>query len=240
MLYDNPAERLRFILEKGFAIARDTPCWTAWKGLLEVPDHDADDLFAKLGKVMALPRDIQQAVATNFPRQVPGMLDWRQQLTNAFTNQNLSGKWETFIAHVSTQSMHQIGITAELLQAKFGTEVVSEDDLNRLQESLHDYIREVDESGISAHLKNYLGRELSSLVQAMREYRVSGSIPVLKQAEAMVGHVLVDQEYKSFLTNHELGKRLLANLEAAAAIMTVALQLPQLSSGLSTFLALGA
>lgn len=46
----------------------------------------------------------------------------------------------------------------------------------------------------------------------------------------MAGHVLLDPEYASFLKDHELGKRLLDNLNAMAAVLTVAVSLPQLAN----------
>lgn len=236
MLYDNPAERLRVILERGKQLKPEFSCRRAWEELLQAKPDDSDDLYAKLGKFMALPRQIVQFLQTNFPAQLAGTEHWRSQLNTAFTNQNLSGQWATFISHVSTQSIAQLSITAALIQAKSSTQLVNDQDLEGIATAIHELIVEVDKSDLSGSLKNYVARELTELIQAIRDYRVSGAVPVLKQAEAMVGHTLLDPEYSSFLTSHELGKRLLDNLNATAALLTVALQLPQLGTAFSALL----
>jgi hypothetical protein len=53
MLYDNPAERLRDILQRGRELKQDMRCREAWEQVLGVKQGDTDDLFAKLGKIMA-------------------------------------------------------------------------------------------------------------------------------------------------------------------------------------------
>jgi len=54
MNYDNPAERLLSLLERGKAKAPATNCRTVWEELLEV-NGDSPLLMARLGKVMELP-----------------------------------------------------------------------------------------------------------------------------------------------------------------------------------------
>ena len=236
MLFDNPAERLRVILDNGRRIKQELPCRKAWDDLLDVKPGDNDDLFAKLGKAMALPRQTYLLLQTNFPAQVAGAEYWRSQVSNAFTNQNISGNWGTFIAHVDPQCIAHLGLTAELIQAKIATRLVPDQDLERIQSEIHSLSSDVDGSDLSMHLKNYLARELGELQQAIRDYKVSGAVPILKQTESMVGHALLDPEYSSFITSHALGKRLLDNLNAAAAILTVALQLPQLGQAFAALL----
>jgi hypothetical protein len=236
MLHDNPAERLRVILERGRAISGDQPCRSVWEQLLSVKPGESDELYAKLGKVMALPRETMVLLKTNFPRQVAGAEFWRAQVDAGFTNQNLAGQWATFIGQINAYSITQLGLTADLIQQRVATALVPDQDLERVLKEIHELIAAVDQSDLGTSLKNYLARELAELQQALRDYMVSGAVPILKQAESMVGHVLVDPEYKSFLTNHDLGKRLLDNLNAAAAVLTVALQLPQIGPAFTQLL----
>lgn len=236
MLYDNPAGRLQLILDQGRQKSSEESCRKTWEEVLQVKPGDSDDLYAKLGQVMSLPRQIIQLLRTNFPSQLQGSEFWRSQIDNAFTNQNLSGKWGTFISHISPQSIAQIGVTAELIQATIATKLVPDQDLDRLASDIQSLITDIETSDLTVHLKNYLARELTELLQAIRDYRVSGATPALKQAEAMVAHTLIDPEYKNFLTSNELGKRLLDNLNATAAVLTIALQLPQLGVAFSALL----
>lgn len=228
MLFDNPAARLHMLLQKGRQINQDTQCRKTWEDLLQTKPDDNDDLFARLGKVMSLSRQTHLLLQTNFPSQLEGAEYWRSQLSAGFTNQNLAGAWGTFIAHIDNQTVTQLSLTAELIQAKIATRLVPNQDLERIQSDLQTLIADIDASDLTQNLKNYLVRELVDLQQAVRDYKVCGAVPILKQAESMVGHTLVDPEYKGFLSSHDLGKRLLDNLNAAAAVLTIALHLPQI------------
>jgi hypothetical protein len=111
------------------------------------------------------------------------------------------------------------------------TKLIPDQDLDKVLSSVSELVADIDKSNLSDALKNYLARELTDLQQAIREYKITGAVPVLKQAESMIGHTLADSEYGNFLKSHELGKRLLDNLNAMAALLTIALQLPQLGQG---------
>ena len=85
-------------------------------------------------------------------------------------------------------------------------------------------------------LRAYLARELAELQHCIRNYKITGAVPALRQTEALMGHSLLDPQYSSFLTNHELGTRLLENLSAMANLLTVAVSLPQLTQNLGSLL----
>jgi hypothetical protein len=229
MLHDNPAERLRNILDQGRQIGHDVRCRSAWADIFGIDPANGDELYSKLGKVMALPRETVMLLSTNFPRQVHAAKHWRDQVDTAFNNQNLAGQWATFIGHIDHNTVNQLSLTADLIESRLSAKLVPDNDLKQVLSGIHELIAQIDQSDLSVKLKNYLSRELADLQQHVRDYQVSGALPILRQAEALVGHVIVDSEYKDFLASHELGKRLLDNLNAMAAILTVALQLPQLA-----------
>lgn len=231
MLYDNPAARLKAILERGKSIQRENSCRQVWEEILEAESGNSGDLFARLGTVMALPRRTAFLVKTHFPHQDESTSLWMSSLEAAFINQNLSGQWATFIDHINPHCIPYIGLIADLLQGKVSTQVIKDEDITKIIDSVKALMNDVDKSMLSVQLKNYLSQELFDLLQAVREYRVSGAVPILKQAEAMVGHTLLDREYYDFLTSHELGKRLLDNLNAMAAVLTVAVSLPVVTQG---------
>lgn len=56
MIYDNPAARLKAILDAGLKENKDQSCITVWRKLLEANPNDAGDLFHRLGKTMELPQ----------------------------------------------------------------------------------------------------------------------------------------------------------------------------------------
>ncbi|MCD2453605.1 hypothetical protein GO003_024820 [Methylicorpusculum oleiharenae] len=204
--------------------------------MFAIDPSNADEFFSKLGKVMALPRETITILNTNFPRQVKAANHWRAQIDAAFNNQNLGGQLSTLISHIDHNTVNQLSLTADLIESRISSKIVSDQELNAILADFGELIKAIDESDLSSSLKNYLTRELTDLQFHIKDYGVSGALPILKQAESMMGHVLVDPEYKSFLTNHDLGKRLLENLNAAAALLTIALQLPQLGTIFSVFI----
>lgn len=150
--------------------------------------------------------------------------------------QQLAGQWGTFAGQVQPYCIAQLGLTAELIQTRLGTSLIDEAEIIRVLDGLADLLSEIDRSGLDNQLKAYLGREICELQQLLRNYRLSGAMPVLKQAESMLGHSLLDPNYSKFLKNHELGARLLENLSAMANLLTVAVALPQLTQSLSSLL----
>jgi hypothetical protein len=236
MLYDNPAAALQAILEKGMAEKHDQPCHQVWRMLLNVSAQDQGGLIAKLGVVMDLPRRTLVLVRASFPNQLKAADLWASSIETAFMQQQLGGNWGTFAAHIQPYCIAQLGLTAELIQTRLGSKLIDEEEINNLLDAFGDLLSEIDRSELDNQLKAYVTRELLELQQLLRNYKVSGAVPVLKQTESMLGHSLLDPTYSKFLTNHELGARLLENLTAMANLVTVAVALPQLTHGLSTLL----
>lgn len=236
MIYDNPAAALQSILEHGVTEKHDQPCHAVWARLLDLKPEDQGGLIPKLGSVMELPRKTLAIVQTSFPNQLSSAQIWMSPVETAFLQQQLAGTWGTFAVHIQPYCIAQLGLTAELIQTRLSTCLIPEDDIISILTSVGELQREIDESKLDNTLKAYLGRELCELQQLLRNYRITGAHPVLKQAESMLGHSLLDPSYSRFLTDHALGARLLESLSAMANVLTVAVSLPQLTQGLGGFL----
>jgi hypothetical protein len=236
MLYDNPAAALQAILERAVAEKHDQPCHAVWRRILEVTTEDQGGLIAKLSNVMDLPRRTLVLVRASFPNQLKSAEIWTTSIESAFMQQQLAGQWGSFAAQVQPYCIAQLALTAELIQTRLGTSLIDEVEIVKILDGLADLLSEVDRSSLDNQLKAYLGREICELQQSLRNYRISGALPVLKQAESMLGHSLLDPNYSKFLSSHELGARLLENLSAMANLLTVAVSLPQLSQSLGTLL----
>lgn len=234
MTHRNPATILHNVLEQGRQEKSDQPCNTVWNKLLHVEAEGG--LISKLSGIMDLPRQIISLVNINFPNRNKTILGWAPYVENAFMNQNLSGTWQTFIGHIPEHSLHSLELTAELLNTKFATSEISTEDMKRLLDMLHELVIEVDTANLPPDIKVYLARELNELQHRLRSYAITGALPILRQVESMAGHCLVDKNYYKFLTDHDLGKRLLDSLNAMAATVTVAVGLPQLSQTLGQLL----
>ncbi len=236
MLYDNPAASLQAILERGAQEEHTQPCHVVWTRVLDVKPGDPGGLFAKLGAVMDLPRRTLILVQTSFPNQVKTTQLWTAEIESAFMQQCLTGPWSSFANNISPYCTAHLSLTAELIQTRLGAKLLLDEDLAKTLAGLSDLITDIDSSALDDGLKAYLARELSELQNSIRNYKLTGAVPILRQAEAMLGHSLLDQSYSNFLTNHALGIRLLENLSAMANLLTVAVSLPQLTQGLGALL----
>jgi hypothetical protein len=234
MLYDNPAASLQAILERGALEKHDQPCHVVWTRILDVKSNDPGGLFASLGAVMDLPRRTLILVQASFPNQAKTTQLWTGQIESAFMQQSLNGQWGSFAAHISPYCTAHLSLTAELIQTKLGSKLLIDEDLAEALSALSDLISEIDKSSLDGALKVYLTKELAELQHSIRNYKLTGAVPILRHAESMLGHSLLDPAYSNFLTNHALGARLLENLSAMANLLTVATSLPQLTQTLGT------
>lgn len=234
MTHHNPATILHDLLLRGRNEKKDQPCYVVWNRLLEVEVNGG--LIAKLSEVMDLPRQINALVGVHFPHQTGTTAGWAPYVDNGFMNQQLGGQWSTFIDQIPNHCLPSLALTAELLNTKFVTNDISQEELKRLIDLLSAYVAEVDSTDLPPEIKAYLARELNELQHRLRAYAITGSLPILRQVEAMVGHCVVDQKYHAFLTSHELGKRLLDSLNAMAAVVTVSVGLPQLTQSIGQLL----
>jgi hypothetical protein len=230
MLYDNPAARLKAILETGKRHPGGHRCLDVWCVALGVRPDQTSEFFERLGKVMELPNKTRRLIKTYYPHQIESSEACLSKIDSAFQSQSLNGTWGTFANQIDEHAMSVLGFMADMLHSKVSAIVVSQDELEQIFNSFKELLDVVDASNISNSLKQYFANEINDLLNAIRDYKISGAVPILKQAESMAGHVLLDPEYASFLKDHELGKRVLDNLNAMAAVLSVAVSLPQLAN----------
>jgi hypothetical protein len=220
MNFDNAATRPHLILEKALEANKETNCHSVWMQLLQASDEE--DLLSKLGGAMQLPGETARLVATHHPAQVKSIARWQKPIMNGFKSMHLGGTWQTFSAHIDHAVVSQVGLIGELLHTSVPFPVLKEDDIGRVIDKLSAAMATVkDENNINIALKRHVVCELHALIQALRDYRVSGAVPVLRQVEAMQFHSAIDSEYKSFLTSTEVGQHVLDGLNAAAALLTI-------------------
>ena len=232
MNYDNPAARLLAILEKGKAQPGTAKCRSVWEGLLEVQGDEAL-LMSRVGKVMELTQLAVEAIRDASPETGDSWSHWAIQVNAAFMVQNMHATWDTFIGNIDSHTISYLRISSSLLQARSNTKLIAGSELASVRSTLEALITEVLESSESAEVKRYLLRSIRQIVSAIDEYRLGGALPVLDAIESAVGHVVVDKEYKNFLVNTELGKRVFDTLSATANLVTVAVGLPQLTQAIA-------
>lgn len=232
MDYDNPAARLLSILERGKAIAGNVICRLAWNELMGTTESQAQ-LISRLGKVMELPELAVQSLKDEFPHQSQTWAHWEPQVNNAFMVQNLNATWDSFISHIDVHTINYLRLSADLLQSKTNIRLITDDEIRSAREKIDSIYIEVINSNIPEDIKKYLIRNLRKLLVAIDEYRITGALEVLDAVDSVFGHAAKNEGYRNFLTDSELGKKILDILDVTANIIAIATGLPQLSLGIA-------
>ena len=206
-------------MEMALAANRESNCYAVWMQLLGAADDD--DLLSKLGAAIQLPGETARLVIAHHPTQVKSIERWRKPIINGFKSMHLGGTWNTFCGHIDDAVVSQVCLIGELLHTSVPFPVLKQDEIAKVIEKLNASMAAVKDGAFSAALKRHVVCELHALIQALRNYRVSGAMPALRQVEAMQFHSAVDSEYKSFLTDTTVGQHVLDSLNAAAALLTI-------------------
>lgn len=236
MTIDNPASRLSNILSEGLKIKNETPCRKAWEQIFSIQPNNNSDLFILLGKAMQLPGEVVQLVSLHFPHQTESVALWKDPIDVAFLNQNILSNWQSFRQHINPYCIAHLNLISDLLHTKIHANAIDDKEIELLFKSFSALIDDLTTTQLPETLKLYLVTELAVLLQLLRQYRVTGTEPILRQADSMFGHIVRNQEYRSFLADETLGQRLLDNLTAMANLMTVATGLPQLTVAITRLL----
>jgi hypothetical protein len=147
--------------------------------------------------------------------------------------QNMHGEWQSFISNIDTYTLTYLKMTSSMLQAKVNAKLLTGTDLVSIRGKLDAILVEVLASDLPDEVKKYLVRNLQKIVGSIDEYKLTGALPLLDAVETTFGHAAVDKQYHPFLTDTELGKRLLDTLGALANVVTVAVGLPRLTQAIA-------
>lgn len=229
MAANNAASRLLNLLLAAKQIKADSPTIAAWRSLLDA-SKDGARFLDRMGKVMAMPREIEQAFETHLLDHTPTRYI-SNQMYAAFVSQRMDGNsmWNSFMQNVDEHLINYLRMASALLESTQRTESISSDRLVELRNSFDEIRKQVWESDLPPRLKASILGHLSAIIAALEDYFLTGAEPVLERIEAMCGKAAVDEEYKGFLRDHELGQRLRDCLSAAADVVTVAVGIPMLS-----------
>jgi hypothetical protein len=228
MNYDNPAARLLIILEEGKKKRRDSVCRATWTEILETNGNESL-LLSRLGKAMELPHLAVASLQELYPTDDATWTYWLQRVTTGFKSQQLHASWQTFIDHIDDHTITYLKMSARLLQERSTTKLIADEELSTIRETLDAIVQELIDSDQPDEIKKFLTRHLRKILTSIDEYRITGALPLLDALESTIGHGALDKGYASFLTNHDIGKRVLDNLYAMANVITIAVGFPQLA-----------
>lgn len=238
MKYDNPAGRLLEVLSMVKTYDKSVHAREVWTSIFNLPKNELTPLLtAKLAKTMMLPQEAVDMLEEEHPELASPPPSWAVQVSSAFQVHNVHGSIESFSTSISSETLTNIRTIAVLLNKGSKRKLLTVAELIEMQTAIEAVLTEVLESTqLNAELRIYLVRALRKVVTAIQEYRLTGATPILESIEQAVGHAMVDPEYKSFLSDSELGKRVFESLQAASSIVTVAVGMPMLTQAVHQFL----
>lgn len=228
LIGDNPAARLLAILEEGIKVEQTTKCRNVWHMILNTEKSEEALLFSRLGKVMELPDQTVQIIKANFPNQLKTCNHWITALGRGFSEQNMNGQWQTFRQHIDRHTLDYLGLTADLIQTKTPTELLTNETIGAFNEKIQVLLSEVLASDLSEDIKSQISKYLSRIITSINEYRITGASPILDSIEGAFGHAFFDKEYHEAVAKTEIGSKIISVLAALANTVTVAVGMPQL------------
>lgn len=178
---------------------------------------------------MELPELTINALREMFPQQTNTWSHWEGQVNNAFMSQDLNSNWHSFISKIDHHSITYLQMTSDLLQANSNTKILADSQLDEAKAKLSEIYESTLNSDIDEDVKKYLARYIRKIITSIDEYKITGALPLLETIETTVGHAYLHPSYKNFLTDTELGKKLLDTLASIANVVTIAVGVPQLS-----------
>lgn len=237
MKYDNPAGRLLEVLIQVRKFPLTAEARLVWTTVFDLPKNDLTPLLtATLGKIMLLPYEAVSMLAEEHPELTDPFPTWALQVSAAFQVHNVHSTIDTFSKNITDDTLANIRTTAVLLDKGSKRKILSKAELTEMRERVNAVLTDVLASDIEDSLKTYVARALRKILTAIDEYKLGGAQPILESVEQAVGHAMVDPRYKSFLTDADLGKRVLDLLQAAGGLVTVATGLPVLTQAAQQFL----
>ncbi len=231
MVSDNPADRLLHILKAGKQISLSYNCRKAWCQLLDVDDASNHSLLmSRLGKVMALPDEIVSLLDSHDGIEPEVYQHWVSQINAGFSNQSLTGTWESFIKFIDSHAMSNLALTSTLLRVTGKRTLIDEVSLQETTEKLHALLSEVMESELADDVKAYVVKSLQKIITALNEYKITGSAPILETIEASFGHAVVDERFRESMNDSETGRKVWDILANTANTVSVATGLGQIGA----------
>lgn len=226
MRSDNPAARLLEILKQGKEQNGGFSTKVVWSSIFSIEEDDfvaAESLLmAKLGQVMLLPHEIQILVSQYYPELSRDLIHSMSKLQDAFTRQNLSGAWSSFIDHIDIHCISTLSLTASLLDNKLETCLIDKDNIDEFRLRVQNLINDALTIELDKDFKKFIVHYLQKILTALNDYLISGAQPILDALEATLGHAVLDPKFKEHLKDNGFGENVRKFISDLANVVTVA------------------
>ncbi|MGC8342255.1 hypothetical protein [Pantoea ananatis] len=207
---DNPASRLYEILKAAKSKSVLATQREVWKKSLNMEDCTDSQLYAQLGKVMALPEEINIWLLETFPTK--SWVTWRSSVEAAFSNINLNGKWEMSASHLNDRALTELDLISILFETNGGLEAISDEELSAFAAQIFEIKKELLHSKLPTEMQKTFLKYLNKILDALESYHITGAIPIMEAVESAMGHVIIDSDYADSLKQTGTGEKLITFL----------------------------
>tara|TARA_Y100001968_G_scaffold331598_1_gene386788 strand:+ start:1456 stop:2232 length:777 start_codon:yes stop_codon:yes gene_type:complete len=234
--FENPAERLLRIINAGRKIKAQENCRKTWCSLLNVDEKDEALLLGRLGKTMALVREIAEELKALEGVNARSYLGWVPSVNSAFSRQNLNDTWQGFIKHIDDHTCNYLSNTADILAAHIPRKAWNIDTLRGISRSVNEVVEEISESELPQNVKIYMTSKLREIQIAIDEYEITGSGPIIEKVEAAFGHVVLDPEFRAAAKSYPAAEKFWAVIGKLAVLATLTLTTLQIPNEVRDYL----
>jgi len=233
------AGRLLNIIQEAKKIQQNTKCIDAWAKILNTSPNDKPLLFKRLGSVMALPSQIKEVVLnTEGISDTKPYLNWLSPINNAFTHQNLSAQWETFIKYIDQHTINYLSMTTDMLNLQKPEPTLKDDQLTELKTNFIDIEKEINESDLDIDLKNFMLKRIKDILNALDEYKFNGIEPISDAINITIGQIVINNDIANKSKENSIAKKFWELIVDASVIVTLATGVPQIENNVQNLLPL--
>ena len=230
MTINNPAARLLNILEQGKAINPETNCRKAWCQLLSVDVSDKAVLMGRLGKVMSLSTEILSRLHNIDGLKVERYIHWQTPLDNAFSQNNLQGKWNGFSQFIDAHVINYLSMTSDLLSLRSPDPTIPAPSLESILSNARDLIEEVKVSDLPPKIKDFMIKQLYKVCMAVEEYEINGAEAVSSAVESAFGYGLLHGDAVELARTNSTSKKFWQQMANIALVVSISTGVQQLAA----------
>jgi hypothetical protein len=105
-------------------------------------------------------------------------------------------------------------------------EIIEIDKLAAFKEELNTILDEVIASVLNNDLKKEICRYLRMIITAIENYQLGGIEPIMDAINVTAGNIVFNSEYRSFISDSELGGKIIKLISAVADSVAIVQGLP--------------
>jgi hypothetical protein len=175
---DNPAGRLLNLIEKLKNHRMNDLAIQAWAAVLGIPANDTFAILVRLGRIIALPKIIKDAISTIPDIDLNLFLSWMPALEGAFQAHSLSAPLAHFLNPISQEAIVRLQFCADRLSQSRPEKLLDPKDLQDLRHHFFSIRSELVGSNLPADLRAFIETHLNEIIDALQDYEFLGVAPL--------------------------------------------------------------